>query len=579
VSLSGLLRSRLRSFLWGALFLVLTNLAANAIPWTMKRAVDATGEADLDVVLSSALLLVGLAVVGALVRVLSRVLTFNGARLIENDLRNRMFSHLTALPPSWYRGQATGDLMSRVTNDVTYVRMLFGPGILNIVNTVFAYSMALPLLLLIDVRLTLYTLIPAPIMLALSRNVARGIQTRQRAVQERLAELSARLQESLAGIGVVKAFALSEREQARFDELNEGYLRDSLRLVLVRGLFMPLVGSISGVGMLIVLFAGGRAVASGRISLGDLVAFMGYLGLLTWPTMALGWVISSWQRGIAAIDRLRDVLEVEPSIADPPDPTPLPDPRGALEVRDLVVELGGERPVLDHVSLAVPAGGSLGIVGRTGSGKSSLVQALTRLVEVPPGSVFLDDIDVTRLRLADLRGAFSLVPQDSFLFSTTLRDNVCFGVTASDATIDDDRVRAAAHGAGLERDLASFPEGFGTLVGERGVTLSGGQRQRTAIARALLVERPVLVLDDALSSVDAETEQSVLAGLRRRAVGRTTLIVSHRLSGVAWCDRIVVLERGRVSEEGSHEDLVAGGGWYERTWALQQVQQSTVEPP
>ena len=572
MTVPGLLRVRLRHFAWGAVFLILTNLVSNTVPWVAKLAIDATGAGDLVTVRHSAWLLVGLAVVGASVRVLSRVAIFNGARLVEYDLRNSLFVHLTRLPASWYQGQTTGDLMSRVGNDVTYLRLLFGPGLLNVVNTAFAYAMALPLLLVIDVRLTVYTVIPVPIMLALSRSVARAIQTRQRAVQEELSGLSTCLQESLSGIGVVKALALERREQARFAQRNDGYLRESLRLVVARGLFMPLVGSISGVGMLIMLFAGGHAVAEGRITLGSLVAFMGYLAMLTWPTMALGWVISSWQRGLAALDRLREVLAVEPTIADPADPVPLPNPEGALEVRDLTVSRGGSVPALSGVSFAVPQGGSLGVAGRTGSGKSTLLHALARLVEVPGASVLLDGVDVTRLRLADLRGAFSLVPQDAFLFSISLRDNLCFGATADGGTVSDERVARAAADAALDRDVAAFPQGYDTPVGERGVTLSGGQRQRAAIARALLADRPVLVLDDALSSVDAETEQAIVAGLRRAATGRTTVVASHRLSGVAWCDRIIVLDDGRVVEEGSHDSLLSAGGWYAHTWALQQAE-------
>ena len=575
MNVRSLLRSRGRHFAWGAVFLVATNLAANAMPWLMKQAVEATERGDLDALWSRVLLLAAFAAVGAVVRVLSRVFVFNGARYIEYDLRNRLFSHLVVLPPPWYGKQATGDLMSRVTNDVTYLRLLFGPGMLNVVNTICAYAMALPLLLIIDVQLALFTLFPIPVLLALSRTVARSIQVRQRAVSDELSALSARVQESLTGMGVIKAFSLGARERASFGDRNEAYLEKSLRLVTARGLFMPLVGSIAGLGTLILLFAGGWAVATERIGLGDLVAFMGYLTMLTWPTMALGWVISSWQRGLAAIERLREVLDVQPSIADPDDPMPLPRPDGALEVRGLTIGHGDREPTLTDVSLAIPAGGSLGVVGRTGCGKTTLISTLARLLDVPEGTVFLDGVDITRLTLADLRSAVALVPQDAFLFSTSLRDNIAFADPVPGGEDREARVVAAGRLASLDREVEAFPDGWDTVVGERGITLSGGQRQRTAIARALLADRPVLILDDALSSVDAETEQHILAGLRRAATGRTTVVVSHRLSGVAWCDQVLVLADGRVAQSGSHESLLEQGGWYADTWALQQAAESS----
>ena len=570
MSVRDLLRSRRRHFVIGAVFLVGTNVFANAIPWVLKHAIEAIEASDLAGLATPVLLLVALAAASAVFRVLSRIFVFYGARLIEYDFRNRLFSHLLELPPSWYRDRPTGDLMSRVTNDVSHVRVMFGPGYLNIINTVCAYTMALPLLVIIDLPLTLYTVIPIPVMLLASRNLARSIYRRQGAVQAELAAISSRLHENLAGITVVKSYVLTDRERADFDTRNDAYMDKSMRLVLARGLFMPLVASISGVGMLIVLFSGGHAVSSGRISLGDLVAFMGYLAMLTWPTLALGWVVTSWQRGRAALERLQDVLEEVPAIADPPEPVPLPAPRGALEVRDLTLGHGPGEPVLRNVSLSVPAGGSLGVVGRTATGKSTLVHALLRLVDVPPGAITLDGVDVTRLSLADLRGAFSLVPQDTFLFSSTIRRNLAFGSATPDAPGEQERIRQVARLAALQRDVEGFPDGYETVVGERGITLSGGQKQRAAIARALFVDRPVLVLDDALSSVDSATEHAIVDALRRVARRRTTLVVSHRMSSVAWCDQVVVLDGGRIVERGTHDELVAGGGWYADTWALQQ---------
>jgi ATP-binding cassette subfamily B multidrug efflux pump len=570
LSVAKQLAGRWRHFGLGALFIVATNAAANTIPWLMKLVVHAIEDGDAgDRIATLCTAIIAVAAVGAGVRVLSRILIFNGARYIEYDIRNGVFAHLLTMPPEYYQEQETGDLMSRVTNDVGYLRLMYGPGVLNVINTICAFSMALPLLIILDPWLTLWTLLPVPIMLTISRGAAGRIYRRQRGVQDQLASLTSRLHQNLSGIAVVKSHGLEGRENGKFDGMNEEYTRRSLSLVIARGLFMPLVGSIAGFGFLVLLFAGGKAVATGRISLGDLVAFMGYLGLLTWPTLALGWVITSWQRGLAAMARISEVVTVAPSIADPAPEraTRLAEPRGALDIEGLTIAYGDGEPALTDVSASVAPGGSLGIVGRTGSGKTTLVHCLPRLLDIPEGTVRLDGVDITRLPLADLRSSIAFVPQDSFLFSTTLRANVAFAVAGE----PEDEIREAMQIAGLAPDIAAFPDGLGTVVGERGITLSGGQRQRTAIARALLADRPVLVLDDALSSVDAETERTILDGLRKVAKGRTTVIVSHRLSAVAWCDIILALDAGRVSERGTHEELLEAGGWYADMWALQQA--------
>lgn len=555
----------------GVLFLLGTNVASNAAPWIMKRIVDGMEAGAVGDVPALALLLAGIAVAGAVVRVLSRIQLFNTARDIEYELRNELFAHLVRLPPSYYRDATTGDLMSRVTNDVSYVRLLYGPGILNMVNTACAYAMALPLLIIIDGRLTLYCVIPIPLMLFLSRGMARRIQSRQRALQDEMSRLSARLHESLSGIAVVKAYAMEEREAAGFSERNDEYLERGIELAAIRSTFMPMVGGIAGSGALIVLLAGGHAVASGRMSLGDLVAFLGYLAMLTWPTLALGWVISSWQRGLAALSRIDEVLAVQPTIADPEDPVALPDAKGALEVRSLSVAYD-ETPVLRDVSLKLSAGGSLGIVGRTGSGKSTLIKALCRLTEVPAGTVFLDGVDVCDLALNDLRGAIALVPQESFLFSTSLLRNIAFTHADPEAAGVSDEVEAVAEAAALHGDIDRFPAGYETLVGERGITLSGGQKQRAAIARALFADRPLLILDDACSSVDSETERAILHGVRAAARDRSLVVVSHRMTAVSECDEIVVLAAGRVAARGTHDELVEAGGWYADMWRVQQAE-------
>ncbi len=539
----------------------------------MKRIVDDIEAGTADGVPRLALLLACVAIAGALVRVLSRINLFNTARDIEYELRNELFAHLLRLPPSFYRDATTGDLMSRVTNDVSYVRLLYGPGMLNMVNTACAYAMALPLIVVIDARLALYCVLPVPAMLWLSRGMARRIQTRQRALQDEMSRLSARLHESLSGIAVVKAYAMEEREGAAFDVRNDEYLARGLDLAAIRSTFMPVVGGIAGSGALIVLMAGGHAVASDRMSLGDLVAFLGYLAMLTWPTLALGWVISSWQRGLAALERIDEVLAVDPTIAEPDTPATLDQPKGAFEVRGLTLDYGGAT-VLRDVSLSMRAGGSLGVVGRTGSGKSTLVRALCRLTELPPGTVFLDGVDVCDLPLDTLRGAIALVPQDSFLFSTSLLRNIAFTEGDPERPEVAAVVREVSTAAALHGDIERFPQGYATLVGERGITLSGGQKQRTAIARALFADRPALILDDACSSVDSETERAILDGVRAAASDRSLVVVSHRMTAVSECDEIIVIEAGRVVARGTHDELVAQGGWYADMWRVQQAEQA-----
>ncbi len=565
------LRPHRRRFGLGVFFLVLTNVASNAAPWLMKRVVDDIEAGRMESLATLTLLLAGVALAGGAVRVLSRVHLFNTARDIEYELRNELFGHLTTLAPSFYREATTGDLMSRVTNDVSYVRLLYGPAVLNVINTACAYVMALPLLAFIDAPLTLYCVLPVPIVLWLSRHWARRIQTRQRRVQEELSLLSARLHESLSGIAVVKAYAMERREADAFALRNDAYLERALALAQVRSVFMPLVGIIAGSGALVVLIAGGRAVAVGRMSLGDLVAFLGYLAMLTWPTLALGWVISSWQRGLAALDRIHEVLAVVPTITAPATERRLETVEGALELRGLTLGYGDGPPVLDAVSVAVPPGGSLGVVGPTASGKTTLVNALCRLAEIPQDTVFLDAVDVCDLSPNTVRQAVALVPQESFLFSTTLLRNIAFTHPEPDTPAVAERVERMSAAAALDRDIERFPEGYDTLVGERGITLSGGQKQRAAIARALFADRPVLVLDDAMSSVDADTEQAILAGVRSEAAGRTLVVVSHRMTAVRECDEIIVLDAGRVVARGSHEELVSAEGWYADMWRLQQA--------
>ena len=555
-------RYRLR-YAFGLLCLVATATVAMMIPVLLKRAVEVVAQdrslAGLGSVIGA---IVGLALLQAIVRTCSRFVIFNVGRDIEFDLRNDLFAHLERLTPTFYQSQQTGDLMSRLVNDIGAVRMLIGPGILNFINTPVYYLYALPIMLAIDVRLTLLSLVAYPVVLAVVKRVSRQLMERTLEVQAGLAELSARAQENLAGMGAVKAYAMEDEEVARFARMNEEFQRKNLGLARVRGIIMPVMKLVSNAGILVVLWYGGRLVVAGTVSIGDLVAFMAYLHLLAWPTMAMGWMLSILQRGRAAMIRLEHIFAAEPEIVAPPPNGEAPIARGELEIADVNFAYPSrpKREVLSGVTLRVAAGETVALVGRTGAGKSSIAQLLPRLFDPSCGEIKIDGRDVKSLSLATLRRALGVVPQDPFLFSTTIRENVAFGLGGNGDA--DSKVEWATEVAALGDDLATLPQGLETPVGERGITLSGGQKQRVTLARALAIEPRVLVLDDALSSVDAETEKRILTRLREACPDRTCLLISHRASTLKNADRIVVLDEGGIVETGTHDELLKSDGVY-----------------
>jgi ATP-binding cassette subfamily B protein len=551
-------------------------------PWILKHAIDDlnAGVTRQKLAMYAGLLL-GVAMVGSVFRFLMRRILIGASRDIEFDLRNAFFARLQQMPLAYYQARRTGDLMSRATNDLNAVRMMVGPAVMYSSNTLLVFVVALILMSSIDARLTLMALLPLPLVTISVKYFGSAIHTRFEAIQAQLSDISAVVQEALSGVRVVRAYSQEPHELSRFRDANAEYVRRNRGLIRLQGMFFPSMTFFLGLGSLLVLWLGSREVIRGRITLGDFVAFNAYLVMLSWPMIAFGWVTNILQRGMASWKRMSEVLDAVPEIDDAgvtPEGRAL-EIRGGIEVRDLVFTYpGSEKPVLDHVSLRIPAGETAAFVGATGSGKSTLINLLARLHNPPPGMVYVDDVDVRQIPLSRLRGAIGFVPQEPFLFSDTIAENVAFGVDDPDAPARiAERVRAAAAVARLDKDVEEFPKGYDTLVGERGITLSGGQKQRTALARAVMLDPRVLVLDDALSAVDTYTEEEILGKLRGVMRQRTSIIVSHRISTVRDADQIFVLERGRIVERGRHDELVRAGGIYSEMFKKPLLEQELAE--
>jgi len=576
---TGLLHPRLIPYLkrhrtalaWGLLAVVATNVVALSQPQVLRHAVDDLYRGVTAGKLGRyALMLFGIAVLSGVFKYAMRLLVIGVSRRIEFDLRDDLFAHLQRLALQTFQRQRSGEILSRATNDLSAVRLMLGPGILYLVNTVVVAAIALGFMLAIDARLTLLSLLPLPVVTFTVWRFGGIIHRRFEDLQARLAGLSARVQENLAGLRVVRGFAREDHEIDAFRELNLDYARRNMELIRVSGVFHPALALLSGLAALIALYVGGRDAIAGRITLGQFVAFTVYLGMLNWPVVALGWVVQLFQRGAASMGRLDDLMSQAPVILNAPGALKPETCEGRLEFRALHFGYPGfEHGVLRDVSFEVTPGTCVALVGATGSGKSTLLALVPRLFDPPPGTVHLDGRDVRTLDLAWLRARVALVPQDPFLFSTTIAENIAYGVARPRPGAIEDAARLA----GLEEDLRRFPLGLDTTVGERGITLSGGQKQRVAIARAILRDAPLLLLDDCLSSVDAGTEEIVLGGLRDAIQGRTTLLVTHRVSAVREADHIVVIEDGVVAEAGTHDALLAGGGLYSRWVRTQQLEE------
>jgi len=555
-----------RQFTTGLLCVMVTTTIQLLSPWVLKYAID-----DLNAGVTRSKLafyagtLLGIACVGGVFRYLMRRILIGASRDIEFDVRNAFFARLQQMPLGYYQARRTGDLMSRATNDLNAVRMMIGPAVMYSANTVLVFIVAILLMVSLDARLTMMALLPLPFVTVVVKYFGSAIHKRFEAIQEQLANLSAVVQESLAGVRVVRAYNQQGHEIERFSEANREYVRRNRVLIRLQGLFFPSMTLFLGFGSLLVLWIGSRHVIRGQITLGEFVAFNAYLVMLSWPMIAFGWVTNILQRGMASWKRMLDVLDAIPDIDDrhvteAGRTAPM---TGAIEIRDLVFAYPGtERPVLEHVSLKIAAGQTVALVGATGSGKSTLIHLIPRLHEPPHGTVFLDGVDVRDIPLDRLRGAIGFVPQEPFLFSDTIGGNVALGTDSEQGAAAAERLHSAAAIARLDKDVAAFPKGYETLVGERGITLSGGQKQRTAIARAVNLNPRILVLDDALSAVDTYTEEEILERLRVFMRKRTSIIVSHRVSTVRHADMIVVLQDGRIAEQGTHDELVRSGGLY-----------------
>jgi ATP-binding cassette subfamily B multidrug efflux pump len=565
-----------KAYIWGSVCVLLMNGTWILFPLVIRRAIDdLKNGVTLHKLWIAAALLLAVAVVKGIFQYLTRWIVIGASREIEFDLRNDLFRHLESLSYSFYQRTRTGDIMARATNDLNAVRMLLGPAIMYSANTIVFTAGALAFMLTISPKLTLYAFLPLPIVSIVIQYFGTRIHERFERIQAMFSDISARAQENFSGVRVIRAYVQEEAEIANFETSNREYIARSLKLVRLMGMLWPTLETMLGLAIVLVLWLGGREVLNGRISVGGFVAFNTYMVQLTWPVIALGWVINIFQRGTASLGRIHQLMTEQPEITDDPNVQVVSadgELRGDIEFRNLNFSYNGT-PVLHNVDLRIPAGTSLAIVGPTGSGKTTLVSLIPRIYDAAPGSVLVDGLPVREFPLAQLRRNIGFVPQETFLFSETVRENIAFGV--QNAT--DQEVRWAADAANIAQDIEGFAEKYKTIVGERGITLSGGQKQRTAIARALIRNPRILVLDDALSSVDTHTEDKILNHLREVMQGRTTIFISHRVSTVRNADQIAVLHGGRIVELGTHEELLALNGYYTDLYSKQLLEEELAE--
>ncbi|MBX9256011.1 ABC transporter ATP-binding protein [Desmonostoc muscorum CCALA 125] len=571
--LGAYLRPHWREASLGILALLSVNALGVYIPWLIRAGVDKLSTTfNWNQIIHYVVIIVLLSSAMWLMRMASRIWLFGVGRQVEFDLKQRIFEHLLKLEPSYFASNTAGDLISRATSDVDNIKRLLGFAVLSFANTVFAYALTLPVMLAISVDLTLASLAVYPFMFLLVSLFSDRLRKQQAAVQEQLSDISELIQEDISGIALIKIYAQEANERRAFAKKNQQLLAANLELAKSRNTLFPLIGGLANVSSLVIIWLGAARMSSGTLEVGDFLALLIYVERLVFPTTLLGFTISTYQRGEVSIDRLESILSVTPKIQDTADAVHLTmaELQGELTAKNLNYTYpGSTTPALENLNFTIAPGETVAIVGAIGSGKSTLANALPRLLDIEPGQLFLDELDITKIALADLRSAIAYVPQDSFLFSTTIKNNIRYG----DPVSEQEQVESVAKLAQIDAEIHNFPQKYETIVGERGITLSGGQRQRTALARAMLVDAPVLILDDALSSVDNQTATEILKNLSSGTQRKTVIFITHQLSAAAAADRIFVMEKGKIVQVGNHLELLQQQGLYRTLWSQHQVEE------
>ncbi len=565
------LQKHTASILSGMLFLIAVDSIQLLIPKIIQQTLDTLGNTPFDtsVILKKSLFIIALAASTIILRFFWRLLIIRPSRKIETKLREDMFAHLTKLSPSYFNKTRTGDLMALFINDLNSIRMACGMALIGLVDALFLSTMSLFFMFSINIKLTIYTIIPLPAIIFLMIKTGKIIQKRHTRVQEAFDAISSQAQESTSGIRLVKSFHQEHHEIERFKKLCNTYVSSNISLVKIWGLLFPSITLLGSLAFCILIYTGGKQVILQQISIGQFVSFTFYINLLVWPMIATGWVFNMFQRGLASTRRVLELMNSESDIIVNPvkeSPSLL---KGNIEFRSLSFRYNGQSPeIISDINLFIPAGSSLGIIGKPGSGKTTLVSLLFHLYPVNQNQIFIDGYDINQIPLEKLRSSMAFVPQDSSLFSDTIRENITFGLTSD---ISQQELESVARKASIHKDILNFSNAYSTRIGERGITLSGGQKQRLAIARALLLNSPILILDDALSAVDSATEREIRTALAQDISKKTSLIIAHRISTVKNCDKIIVLADGKISESGSHEQLLSAGGFYARLYELQKT--------